>query len=336
MYFMTKKKLRQTHKTDTLIKMTFKDYFRIRLSIIRAFEQLPFDIYLHLDGKLVTYMKQGEILTSEKISNLHIKDSGESFFVHNSSKQIYRDYVKASMDSDKITNDVKATILRESSMSILEDLFENPDVSAALEQSKPIITELLQFMDNAPESIGNLISLTSHDFYTYNHSFDVSIYSLGLGQALGFDKKTLEELGQSSLFHDIGKRNVPLEILCKKGALDENEWAEMRKHPAYGLKILNQSENISDAAKAACYEHHESWGGGGYPQDLSGNEIHPFGRIVALTDTYDAMTTQRSYNTPMKPTEALSMMKEKLSNKFDPDMLNAMYSTLFKMKKKAT
>jgi HD-GYP domain-containing protein (c-di-GMP phosphodiesterase class II) len=309
------------------------EYFRIRLSTVQPFMEVPFNIYLFVDGKIVTYLHAGDKLTDEKINNLHGKDTGESFFVHNDQRQIYREYVRKSMNSSDISNNVKATILRESSIAILEELFESPDVKKALEESKPIITDLLDFMENAPDSIGNLISLTGHDFYTYNHSFDVSIYSLGLGQALGFDKKTLEELGQSSLFHDIGKRNVPLEILCKKGPLNDEEWQKMRQHPTYGLNILNQHENISDAIKAACYEHHESWSGGGYPQDISGHEIHPFGRLVALTDTYDAMTTQRSYNTPMKPSEALNMMKDKLSGRYDPDMLKAMYSVLFKIEK---
>ncbi len=316
--------------------MVKKEYFRIRLSTIRAFEQLPFDIFLYLDGKLVTYLGQGEMLTAEKIAFLHKRDSGESFFVHNDFKQLYRDHVRDSMNSELISNNDKAAILRESSIAILEDLYETPNVGKALEESKPIITDLLQFMEAAPESIGKLISLSGHDFYTYNHSFDVSIYSLGLGHALGFSRKDLEELGQSSLFHDIGKRNVPLEILCKKGPLDENEWVQMRLHPTFGMRILNEHSGISDAIKAACYEHHESWTGGGYPQDISGTEIHPFARIVALTDTYDAMTTQRSYNTPLNPTEALNMMKEKLSGRFDPDMLNAMYSILFQMGKKVS
>jgi HD-GYP domain-containing protein (c-di-GMP phosphodiesterase class II) len=316
--------------------MVGSEYFRIRLSTIRAFEELPFDIFIYLDNKVITYVKQGEMLTKDKIITLHEKDSGESFYIHISHQQLYRDHVKFSMNSDLISNNDKASILRQSSIAMLEDLYEAEDVGAALENSKPIITELLDFMENAPESIGKLISISGHDFYTYNHSFDVSIYSLGLGQALGFDKKALEELGQSSLFHDVGKRNVSLDILCKKGPLDENEWVQMRMHPTFGLKILNEHEGISDAIKAACYEHHESWTGGGYPQDISGQEIHPFGRIVALTDTYDAMTTQRSYNKPMKPTEALNMMKDKISGRFDPDMLNAMYSILFKMEKKVS
>ncbi len=312
--------------------MSTNDFFRIRLSTIRPSEPIPFDIYVFVDGKMINYLKQGDSFKPDKVQMLHSKDTGESFFVTNENKQLYRDYVKSSMNSSLISNNDKAAILRESSIALLEDLFENPDVVTALADSRPIVADLLHFMQSAPESIGNLISLSGHDFYTYNHSFDVSIYSLGLGQALGFDKKTLEELGQSSLFHDVGKRNVALEILCKKGPLDESEWAQMRMHPQFGLKILNEQPNISEAIKAACYEHHESWSGGGYPQDLSGQEIHPFGRIVALTDTYDAMTTQRSYNIPMKPAEALNMMKNKLSGRFDPEMLKAMYSVLFKMK----
>lgn len=310
---------------------TTTGFFRIRLTTIHPDKPVPFDIFIFLNTKMVIYLYQGDKLDQSKIATLHDKDTGESFFVADFDKQTYRDYVKSSMNSTNIQNDQKAAILRESSIAILEDLFENPDVSRALEESKPIITDLLTFMEQAPESIGNLISLSGHDFYTYNHSFDVSIYSLGLGQALGFDKKTLEELGQSSLFHDVGKRMVDLSILCKKGPLDESEWAQMRQHPQFGLKILNENPGFSDAIKAACYEHHESWAGGGYPQDISGEEIHPFARIVALTDTYDAMTTQRSYNTPMKPAEALNMMKQKLQGRYDPEMLKAMYSILFKM-----
>ncbi|MNL29678.1 Cyclic di-GMP phosphodiesterase response regulator RpfG [compost metagenome] len=161
---------------------------------------------------------------------------------------------------------------------------------------------------------------------------DVSIYSLGLGKALGYNAKELEELGVGSLFHDVGKRNVSLDILCKKGGLDEAEWEQMKMHPQYGLVILNNHPNISDAVKAACFEHHESWAGNGYPQQLMADEIHPFARIVAITDTYDAMTTQRSYNVPLKPLDAVTMMKEKLAGRYDPDMLKAMYSVLFKIK----
>lgn len=312
--------------------MDSNSYFRIRLSTIRPDKVTTFNIYVLVDQKYYLYLKEGDRISDGKIELLHNKDTGDSFFVKTSEKEIYRAWVKEEILSEKIAPDQKAKILRESSIAIMEDLFEVPDVNLALDEAKPIITDFINFMEAHPDSMHFMLSLSGHDFYTYNHSLDVSIYALGLGAALGYDKKTLEELGLGSLFHDVGKRNVSLDILCKKGPLDEAEWAQMKMHATYGLQILNQHPGISDAVKAAAFEHHESWEGNGYPQQIRGQEIHPFARIVALTDTYDAMTTQRSYNKPMSPLDALTMMKEKLAGRYDPEMLKAMHSVLFKLR----
>lgn len=316
--------------------MDTNQFFRIRLSTLRPEKITTFDIYVYVDERMILYRKAGEALYLEKIETLHSKDTGNSFFIKIVDRDTYRAWVKAEINSTEIPNHQKALILRESSLAIMEDLFENPDVNKALDDSKPIITDFINFMDQAPESVAYLLSLSGHDFYTYNHSLDVSIYSLGLGKVLGFSAKEMEELGVGCLFHDIGKRNVAIEILCKKGPLDDAEWEQMKRHPQYGLIILNQNPNISDGVKAACFEHHESWAGNGYPQQITGPEIHPYARIVAICDTYDAMTTQRSYNTPMKPAEALTMMRDKLSGRYDPDMLKAMHSVLFKIQAAAS
>lgn len=312
--------------------MNITGYFRIRVSTIRPDKVTTFEIFLKVDNKMIAYRRVGDKLADEKIEQLHQKDTGNSFFIKMEDKEKYRVWVREEMNSDLLSPDEKARILRESSLAIMEDLFENPDVNKALDESRPVITDFIDFMDKQPDSMGYLISLSGHDFYTYNHSLDVSIYALGLGSVLGFNAKDLEELGLGCLFHDIGKRNVSLDILCKKGPLDETEWEQMKRHPQFGLMILNQNPNITDAMKAACFEHHESWAGNGYPQQISAHEIHPYARIVAITDTYDAMTTQRSYNVPMKPFDAVQMMKEKLAGRYDPDMLKAMHSVLFKLK----
>lgn len=307
-------------------------YFRIRLSTIRPDKVTTFEIFVRVNNKMITYRRAGDKLADEKIELLHQRDNGNSFYIKAEDKEAYRLWVREEINSDLLNPQDKAKILRESSLAIMEDLFENPDVNKALDESRPIITNFIEFMDQQPDSMGYLISLSGHDFYTYNHSLDVSIYALGLGSVLSYSPKDLEELGLGCLFHDIGKRNVSLDILCKKGPLDDVEWEQMKRHPQFGLMILNQNPNISDAMKAACFEHHESWAGNGYPQQISGNEIHPFARIVAITDTYDAMTTQRSYNVPMKPFDAVQMMKEKLAGRYDPEMLKAMHSVLFKLK----
>ncbi len=314
------------------MNMDSNSYFRIRLSTIRPDKVTTFNIYVYIDEKYYLYLKEGDRLSDGKIDILHSRDTGTSFFVRVSDKETYRAWVKEEINSQSISPDQKAKILRESSIAIMEDLFEVPDVNAALDAAKPIVTDFINFMEQHPESVHFMLTLSGHDFYTYNHSLDVSIYALGLGAVLGYDKKTLEELGLGSLFHDVGKRNVSLDILCKKGPLDEAEWAQMKMHATYGLQILNQYPGVSEAVKATAFEHHESWEGNGYPQQIRGQEIHPFARIVALTDTYDAMTTQRSYNKPMTPVDALTMMKEKLAGRYDPEMLKAMHSVLFKIR----
>lgn len=306
-------------------------YFKVRINTLVPGKPLTFDLSLKLNNQVILYLRAGSKLEAEKLKNLETRDTGNFFLVKEEDRKAYKNYVHEQMISADLNVREKALVLRESSMTLVEELYEHPDVNKALEGARPIIQDFVQFMQAEPEAMSHLISLSGHDFYTYNHSLDVSIYSLGLAEAIGFSKRELEELGLGALFHDIGKRHVNIDILCKKGPLDESEWAQMQKHPQFGLTILNNNPTVSDAIKAACFEHHESFLGNGYPQQLTGPEIHPFARIVAIADTYDAMTTQRSYNTPMKPVDAVTMIKDKLAGRYDPDMLKALYSVLFKL-----
>jgi len=314
--------------------MSDQDYFRIRIKSLIPNRAITFDLFVFINEKHVLYLRAGGSLEEEKIQSLETKSSGSgSFFVKEENRRAFKEYVHELVNDESIETKKRAEILRESSFALVEELFENPDVDHAFQKSAPVISNFMDFMKNEPEGMAFMISLSSHDFYTYNHSLDVSIYSLGLGQAAGFSDRDLEELGRGALFHDIGKRNVNADIICKAGPLDDAEWEQMRRHPGYGLKILNDIPEASEAIKACAFEHHENFLGNGYPQQLIGDEIHPMARIVAITDTYDAMTTKRTYNTPMTPVEALTFMKEKLEKRYDPDLINAMHSILFDLEK---
>lgn len=303
---------------------------KIRLNSLHPSTPVPFDIFVQIGDRHIHYLRAGDRLAAEKIESFERK-APDAFYLYSTERDNYKKYVRDRMGSDELPAKDKALILRESSMSIVEELFESPDIGRALTESKQVITEFVSFIDQDPEAIAHLIGLSSHDFYTYNHSLDVGIYSLGLGKVAGYSGQELHELGQGALFHDVGKRHVSVDIICKAGPLDDVEWAQMQKHPQYGLMILNNYP-VSDAIKACCFEHHESFVGNGYPQQLLGDEIHPMARIVALTDTYDALTTKRSYNQPMMPTDAVRFMTEKLSARYDADMLKAMHEIMFQMK----
>lgn len=308
-----------------------QEHIRIRIAALIPEMPTTFDLFVSIGDRMVHYLNAGDKLSKEKISQLVSKGS-DSFYIKSEDRQAFKDYIHEKMNSDELDAKQKALILKESSFHLVEELFEKPDIDEALKESKEIIQDFVSYVDEEPEGVAHLIGLSSHDFYTYNHSLDVSIYAIGLAKIIGFSGEELVEMGRGGIFHDIGKRKVDPAIICKKGPLDDNEWAQMQKHPQWGLEILNEHD-VSDAVIASCFEHHENFMGNGYPQGLDGDDIHPFGRIIAIVDCYDAMTTKRSYNEPMAPLQAMEFMKTKLSGKFDPDFLNAMYSILFQLGK---
>ncbi len=305
-------------------------HIRIRIQSLHPERPPTFDIFVLINQKHVLYLRAGDKLDPVKLEKLKISNS-DVFFIEEKDRQNFKNYVHDQVNDPSLPSVERALLLRESSYTLVEELFENPDVNKALDGSKGVIDDFVQFMKE-PEAMANLIGLSSHDFYTYNHSLDVAVYALGLAKAAGYSRnEDLVNLGRGALFHDLGKRHVPAEIITKKGGLDDQEWAVMKKHPLFGLQVLNDYPDSNEEIKACCFEHHENHMGNGYPQQLQGDEIHPMARIVALTDTFDALTTKRSYNNPMNPADALTLMKDKLAGRFDPDLMNAMYSVLFQL-----
>jgi len=305
-------------------------YMKIRLNSLPPFRAIPFDLFIHIGDHHVHYLRAGDKLQAEKIVSFE-KKAPEAFYILAAERANYQKFVREGLMSDELDTKQKALILRESTMVLVEELFERPDIEQALHDARGVVEDFVEFMESDAAAMANLIGLSSHDFYTYNHSLDVSIYSLGLGQTVGFRGMDLKELGLGGLFHDIGKRYVPIEIICKDGPLSDLEWIQMQKHPQFGLMILNE-HNSNDNIKACAFEHHESMQGNGYPQKLTAPEIHPMARVVSVADTYDALTTKRSYNDPMRPTEAIQLMSGKLAGRYDPEVMRALLSIFQKLK----
>lgn len=303
---------------------------KIRLHSLPPHKPIPFDLFVSIGGRIIHYLRAGDQMSATKLDHFE-KKAPEQFFILASERANYQKFVRDGLISEELNTKQKAQILRESTMVLVEELFERPDIERALQDARGVVEDFVTFMDSDAAAMVNLIGLSSHDFYTYNHSLDVSIYSLGLGQAVGFRGQELRELGLGGLFHDIGKRYIPIEIICKNGPLTDEEWVLMQKHPQFGLKIL--SEHKSNENVIACaFEHHESMQGNGYPQKLSAEEIHPMARVVAVADTYDALTTKRSYNDPMKPTDAIELMTGKLAGRWDPEVARALVAIFQKLK----
>lgn len=158
---------------------------------------------------------------------------------------------------------------------------------------------------------------------TANHTRRVALYSQVLAQKAGLTPREVELLAAASPLHDIGKLGIPDNILLKPGRLTEEERQIMMNHPAIGCIMLQHSRrDILVAARIIAYQHQERWDGGGYPQGLSGEDIHIFGRIVALADVFDALYSHRIYKKAWPLAKVTEWMGQQRGKHFDPRLVD--------------
>ena len=178
------------------------------------------------------------------------------------------------------------------------------------------------------DTIGILrYTVEAKDPYTRGHSDRVSEYSVLIGTKMGLDENTLHLLKIGGLFHDIGKIGIPDSILLKETKLDDEEYSQIKNHPAIGAHILGDAEIFKDIIPIVLH-HHERFDGKGYPKGLKGEQIPLAARIAAVADTFDAMTSKRTYRDAL-PLETVIAEIEKCSGtQFDPKIASVFLDIL--------
>ena len=165
-------------------------------------------------------------------------------------------------------------------------------------------------------------AIDAKDPYTRGHSERVARYSIAIGKNLNLPEKEMRNLRISALLHDVGKIGIDDRILRKPGALSEDEFEVMKQHPAKGAAIMSGVAQLIDIIPGMKY-HHEKWSGGGYPDSLEGETIPMQARIVAIADTFDAMTTNRPYQKAMELNYVVEKIKSFATTRFDPRVVDA-------------
>lgn len=193
---------------------------------------------------------------------------------------------------------------------------ESIDVDTLLDQT----THLLAHGTTTIGILDMINNLRHYDDSTYAHSLNVSIICRVFGQWLGMNEADLDTLTVAGILHDLGKLLMPPEIIKKPGRLSDEEFATIKKHPYLGFKHV-QNSNLDPRIKASILMHHEKCDGSGYPSGMTINNIHPFARIVAIADVYDAMTANRVYRDGMCPFHVIRMFESEGYQKFDVQYL---------------
>jgi putative two-component system response regulator len=174
------------------------------------------------------------------------------------------------------------------------------------------------------------IAAEFRDLETGMHTRRISALSKQLAILTGMAEEESEVLRYASPLHDVGKIGIPDRILLKTGKLDENEFEIMKTHTVIGEKILSNSKQypMLDAGRIIALQHHERWDGNGYPNGLSGNDIHIFARIVSIVDVFDALTSERPYKKAFPLEKAQSIMVDGMGSFFDPTLLKLFLDNL--------
>ncbi|MBR4110226.1 MAG: HD domain-containing protein [Clostridia bacterium] len=220
-------------------------------------------------------------------------------------------YCEKSDKFDQLLLLIESGLKSVSQMRIIKEINEKLDLA---------YTELKEAYRGTVESLRYAVD--AKDSYTKNHSDRVAYYSTLIGQKIGLSEQELETLHDGALFHDIGKIGIPDAILQKPGKLTDDEYDDIKNHPSIGSKILAPAKIFNDIIPIVKH-HHERFDGRGYPSSLKGEEIPLFARIVGIADSFDAMTSDRSYRPRFTLIKALDELENGKGTQFDPNLVDA-------------
>lgn len=316
---------------STAIKNRLEQRYQpIILDSIRVDSVLDFDLYIQVGGQLVLYRSANLSFTDRTRQKL-IENNVDRLYISFENRKKYQLYIERNLprilEDPNITESKKASILYSTSTNLVQDVLSNPTYGENIKRSQELVSSTVRHILKGRQAFLNLLTITSFDYYTYTHSVNVCTFSVALAQQLGFtDLVFLNELGTGALLHDIGKSKISERILNKRSALTPIEFEIIKKHPKWGVELLKESDLIPKQSYFPVLEHHERGDKRGYPAGLSLDEMHIYSRIVAIADSFDAMTTRRTYQNAMDSYPALKIMFS-LHGAYDNELLRA-FATL--------
>lgn len=196
------------------------------------------------------------------------------------------------------------------SRQAVSSMFNEARLGRVLETERclPLVDEITRSVFRNPGALVSLARLKTQDDYTYMHSVAVCALMVALGRQMGMDDGQCRDAGLAGLLHDLGKAQMPQEILLKPAKLTDAEFAVIRTHPERGHELLREARGAPEAALDVCLHHHERPDGRGYPHGLSGDRLSQLARMGAVCDVYDAITSNRPYKTGWDPAESIARM----------------------------
>ncbi|MFQ5848461.1 MAG: HD-GYP domain-containing protein [Candidatus Methylomirabilales bacterium] len=330
---------------DALEKL-LGDRERITLGLVHdtlILDAVPFTSKADLARNLVTRLQNGEIqgITFEKgctqedlrhfVELLGLDAANVDFAQELATRQVShihlvqlaREEPKEEPQAEAVDERVGAGAIYSRALQTIRKVFQEARLGKvpSLGDVQRTVEDMVGGILKGKHSLMALTMIKSYDEYLFNHSVNVGILTMALGESLGLDEAALRELGLGALLHDVGKIHIPESIIRAPRKLTDEEWAIIKQHPVEGVRILKEMGVQSEIALRVTREHHVDYDRRGYPPLEPEEQPHAYSMLVHVADTYDAMTTVRPYQGPADPSQAISRMKKLASTAFDPQVL---------------
>lgn len=229
-------------------------------------------------------------------------------------KNYLNDLIRRESDGEHY-REIKNKVIKESAKIHVKELLDAPRSGDKVKQCRGAVEDIISSLHDNKGLVTGLVTLNKHDYYTYTHSVEVSVLSVGMAIALGMDGDgELFSIGMGSILHDIGKSDISQDIINKPSRLTSWEFSVMKQHVPKGKALLDSYIDVPDTASDMVLQHHEKISGRGYPLGLKDGDIYVAGRVAAIADVYDAITTTRPYRKAMQPFEALKIIRDEEGN----------------------
>ncbi|MBL8404782.1 MAG: HD-GYP domain-containing protein [Dechloromonas sp.] len=195
-------------------------------------------------------------------------------------------------------------------------------------QLEPVVSKMLESVTRNPDALAPLSRLKSEDAYASEHAVATAALIIAFGRQQGLPEPEIEKLALGTMVKDVGQAAIDARLITKPGVLSQAEFSIVQGHVEEGLAVLEATSRLPETSVAVVLEHHERYNGCGYPYRMAGDEISLAGRMAAIVDTYDAMTSARPYRAAMSPSLALRQLYEEGGKQYDPTLVAAFVKTV--------
>lgn len=314
--------IRKLDLDDTTLR---QEFIPIEIQDVSAQDLLPFSIYFPFltSNNALNFKKiaeAGSFLNSRWKTILR-ENNIEHAYVHVNEFEHYASYINnrliKALDNPYLPVTKKNEIIYRNATYVMNRILNDPRSGRNILMGIDLVDTISSYIVKNEITASMLARLFSKNYELFSHSIQVALLTMVFCRFLKREVGSIFKCGLGALLHDVGKVDIPKEILLRNGALSDEEFALIKQHPELGVRILKQHNTIDEEIMEIVLQHHENPDGSGYPLGLKIDDISPHAQIVHIVDCYDALTTNRVYRPALSPFDALKTMITEMKRAFN-------------------